>query len=287
MKRMTIACAMALLAVLGIVACTNTNSTATQTPTVVVPDGPFTYDGYSTLLGKYLDEQGMVDYKSLKENRNDLDIFVAQMGQLSRETYDAWTKEAQLAFWINAYNAITLQAIINHYPIQPGSVINRNLYPANSIRQISGVWDKLETKVLGLPMTLNAIEHEVLRVDFDEPRIHVSIVCASIGCPPLRNEAFVGEKLEAQLTDQSKQFVGHVRNFKIDTADKTIYLSSILDWFGEDFEGSYAAEGRSGTEAAIVGFVHTYAPETAKSAVADATYSIEFQDYDWALNEQP
>ena len=151
MKRMTITCAMALLAVLGIVACTNTNSTATQTPTVVVPDGPFTYDGYSTLLGKYLDEQGMVDYKSLKENRNDLDIFVAQMGQLSRETYDAWTKEAQLAFWINAYNAITLQAIINHYPIQPGSVINRNLYPANSIRQISGVWDKLETKVLGLP----------------------------------------------------------------------------------------------------------------------------------------
>lgn len=287
MKRMSIGVGMVLLAVIGIAACSASNSATTQTPTVVVPEGPFTYDGYSALLGKYVDDQGMVDYKGLKENRNDLDVLVAHMGQLSRETYDAWTKDEQLAFWINAYNAITLQAIINHYPIQPGSVINRNLYPKNSIRQISGVWDKLETNVLGTPMTLNAIEHEVLRVDFDEPRIHVSIVCASIGCPPLRNEAFIAEKLEEQLKEQSEHFVAHERNVKIDTADNIIYLSSILDWFGEDFEGTYSAEGRSGTEAAIVGFVHTYAPEASKSTLADTSYSIEYQDYDWALNEQP
>jgi hypothetical protein len=287
MKIFGIVLSLTVIAFGGIIACSSSDSYIVQAPKVQVPDEPFTHDRFNTVLNTYVDDAGMVNYKGLKENRTPLDQYVAHMGAVANETYKAWSKDEQMAFWINAYNAITLQSIINHYPIKKGNVLNRSLYPDNSIRQISGVWDKLETKVMGKPMTLNAIEHEVLRVDFKEPRIHVAIVCASIGCPPLRNEAFVADKLEEQLSDQSKDFANHRQNLTINSAEKTIYLSSILDWFGEDFEGSYSVEGRSGTESAIVGFVHEYALDAQKAELSDASYSLEFQDYDWNLNEQP
>lgn len=286
-RRIGIVLTLCVLAMGGIIACSASNSSTVQAPKVQVPEGPFTHERFNEVLVAFVDDAGMVDYKGLQANRESLDQYVAHMGVVTQSTYDGWSEQKQIAFWINAYNAITLQAIINHYPIKPGNVLNRSLYPENSIRQISGVWDKLETTVLGKPMTLNAIEHEVLRVDFKEPRLHVAIVCASIGCPPLRNEAFVAEKLEEQLVDQSKDFVNHPQNLKIDTAKKTIYVSSILDWFGEDFEGSYSLDGRSGEESAILGYLHTYASDEQKAALSDNTYSVDFQDYDWKLNEQP
>ncbi len=287
MRRIGFLLSFTVLALGGVIACSASNSSSVQAPVVEIPEGPFTHEAYNTVLSTYVDDAGMVDYKGLQENRIALDQYVAHMGVITQDMYSDWSEDEQLAFWINAYNAITLQAIINHYPIKPGNVLNRSLYPENSIRQISGVWDKLETLVLGKPMTLNAIEHEVIRVEFNEPRIHVAIVCASIGCPPLRNEAFVAEKLEEQLADQSKDFVEHQQNFSIDSAKKTIYLSSILDWFGEDFEGVYSLDGRNGTESAILGFVHEYASDAQKTVLSDSTYSVDFQDYDWMLNEQP
>ena len=287
MKKIASIAGILCLSVIVFIACSSPKTQANNTPPVVEPSGPFTYEAYSALLKQYVDAPGMVNYKGLSADREALDTFVASLEIVSQDTYDTWSEQEQMAFWINAYNAITLQAILNHYPIQPGSLINRNLYPKNSIRQIDGVWKKNTTPVLGSPITLDDIEHKILRVKFDEPRIHVSIVCASISCPPLRNEAFVAEKLEFQLIDQSHRFVGHERNMKVDTVGKTIYLSSILDWFGGDFEGHYTISGREGKEAAVLGSVERYAPESDKVALNESEYRIKYIDYDWSLNEQP
>ncbi|KKK47462.1 hypothetical protein LCGC14_3154940 [marine sediment metagenome] len=203
----------------------------------------FSYDDYATVLRKHVDDKGMVSYAGLKENPEELNRFVRALAVLEPKTYEGWDETAKIAFWINAYNALTLKAIINHYPIKAG-LISGLAYPANSIRQIPGVWDKLQFLVMGQKMTLNQIEHETLRAKFNEPRIHTALVCAAVGCPQLRNEPFVGEKLNAQLDDQSKGFVTNPAKFRIDRDNGKVYLSSIFKWFGGDFVKSHAPQDR-------------------------------------------
>jgi hypothetical protein len=233
----------------------------------------------------------MVDYATLQKNRTPLESFIREMGALSEETYAGWIEADQIAFWINAYNAITLKAIIDNYPIKKGGLIKRSLYPANSIRQIDGVWKKNTISIIGQDITLDAIEHKVLRALFDEPRIHFAIVCASISCPSLLSEAYEAEKLEAQLDDQARRFLADSGKFEIDESDKTIYLSPILDWFEEDFLDHYnldqAITGRSKKLGAVLDFVRVHLDDVQAARLTDATYKIEYLDYDWSLNEQP
>lgn len=256
-----------------------------------VADAPaFSYDQYASVLEQYVDDQGMVNYAALKKNRAELDRFIVSMGALNRESYEHWDEQAQIAFWCNAYNAITLKRIIDHYPIQKGSWLNALRFPENSIRQISGVWDTLKTPVLGREMTLDAIEHEVLRKQFKEPRIHMALVCAAMGCPPLRNEPYVGKGLDEQLDEQSKQFLSNSEKFRIDRDDDVVYLSPILDWFGEDFKTGYTPksgfDGFGETERAVLSFASRYVSEREKDYLEAGEYSIEYLDYDWSLNEQ-
>lgn len=175
----------------------------------------FSYDEYATVLATYCNNRGMVNYRGLKAKRGPLGRFVASVGRLSRKTYDAWPNKDKIAFWLNLYNAFTLQAIIDNYPIK-GSWLSRKRFGPQSIRHIDGVWDTLEFRVMGRPMTLNDIEHETLRKHFNEPRIHFGLVCASIGCPQLHNEPYLGEKLDAQLDDQVKVFLAAPSKFHID-----------------------------------------------------------------------
>lgn len=256
-----------------------------------VADAPaFSYEQYASVLEQYVDDQGMVNYAALKKNRAELDRFIVSVGALHRESYERWDEQAQIAFWCNAYNAITLKRIIDHYPIQKGSWLNALRFPANSIRQISGVWDTLKTPVLGREMTLDAIEHEVLRKQFEEPRIHMALVCAAMGCPPLRNEPYVGDWLDEQLDEQSKKFLGNPEKFRSDRDDDVVYLSPILDWFGEDFKTSYTPksefDGFGETERAVLSFASRYVSEREKDYLEAGEYSIEYLDYDWSLNEQ-
>lgn len=265
---------------------------STSTP-IAVSDGPFTYDTYNALLHEYASDEG-VDYAGLQDSRVELDKFVAAMGAIERTTYDSWSKGEKLALWINAYNAVTLKYIIENYPIEKGGILSGALYPANSIRQIDGIWDALTTPVVGKELTLDAIEHEILRAEFGEPRIHVAIVCAAASCPPLRNEAFLADRLEEQLADQSRLFLASPDNFRIERGEAgkkgRVMLSEIFDWFGDDFVKRFAdggpISGHSAKERAVLNFIYPYTVEADARYLATESYAIGYQKYDWSLNER-
>jgi len=250
---------------------------------------PFVYDKYAVTLKAYVDDKGMVNYEQMKDDHKKLDAFLIAIVQLETETFDAWNEQEKIAFWINAYNALTLKAIIDNYPIKAG-IISGLVYSKNSIRQIPGVWDKLQFLVMGQKMTLNEIEHKKLRAKLNEPRIHMALVCAAMSCPQLRSEPFVGKELNDQLDDQSKVFVTHNDKFKIDTDAETVYLSSIFKWFGEDFIKSYAPEkgfaSHSKAEKAVLNFASKYLMKKQAEYLREGNYTIEYLDYDWSLNEQ-
>ncbi len=249
----------------------------------------FSYDSYATVLDKHVDEKGMVDYAAMKEHPAELHRFVRALAAVEPKTYEAWDEQAKIAFWINAYNALTLKAIIDHYPIKAG-MLSGLTYPKNSIRQIPGVWDKIQFLVMGERMTLEQIEHKTLRAKFNVPRIHVALVCAAKGCPRLRKEPFLEEKLDAQLGDQSKGFLTDPAKFRIDRDNGKVHLSSIFKWFGGDFiKGHAPTDGfgdHSKAERAVLNFASTYLPKEQAEYLQAGQYSIEYLPYDWLLNEQ-
>ncbi len=249
------------------------------------------YGDYATALKEFIDNKGMVNYKLLKAKPAKLQAFIAAIGSLDESTYEQWNDHAKIAFWLNAYNAITLKAIIDNYPIK-SSFFKSLKFPKNSIRQIDGVWDKIKFNVMGKKFTLEDIEHKILRKRFDEPRIHTAMVCAAMGCPPLRNEPYQAEKLVLQLEDQSRRFLLDPKKFKIDHEKGIVFISLIFKWIGDDFIKSYAPNksyrGHEGSEAAVIKFIIEHLPEKLKKQwlVNSRMYKISYLDYDWSLNEQ-
>jgi len=253
------------------------------------PAAPLDYSDYAAALADYVNTEGLVHYSNLKANRHALDAFVEAIATLDPPIFDSWKPVDRLAFWINAYNALTLKAIIDHYPIQP-SLLRSLRFPQNSIRQIPGVWNQLHFKVMGRLMTLDEIEHQVIRKQFDEPRAHMALVCAAKGCPVLRNEPYAGDRLDSQLEDQVTKFVHNPSQFRVDPEKKIIHLSKILDWYGDDFEPEFADPerfpGRSRAEGAVLNFLSRYVDDATRLHLQDRAYRIRYLDYDWSLNEQ-
>ena len=252
------------------------------------PGTPFGYDDYAAALKAYVDDQGMVDYQGLKADSRRLDAFLGKLAALDPKVYGGWDEKAKIAFWTNAYNAITLKVIIANYPIK-SSFLKSVAYPKNSIRQISGAWDGVKSVVMGKKMTLDEIEHQVLRKEFNEPRIHMALVCAAMGCPPLRNEPFTGGKLDAQLKDQTVRFLKNPKKFLIDRP--TVRLSPIFKWFGKDFVKTYKTDkpfaGGSKSQRPVLNFISKHLDENDVLYLSSAKkLDVEYLGYDWALNEQ-
>jgi len=154
----------------------------------------FSYDEYDAILKDHVYDTGMVNYRRLKAKPGRLDAFIADISKLNTKSYGKWNDNEKIAFWLNVYNALTLKVIIDKYPIK-SSFFRSRIYPKNSIRQIPGVWKKIKFNVMGQDLTLGHIEHKILRKKFDEPRIHMAMVCAAMGCPPLLNQSYTGQKL--------------------------------------------------------------------------------------------
>jgi len=244
----------------------------------------FDYTQYASVLEGYVDDSGMVDYRGLQARRQVLDAFVASLGSLSEPVYRAWPDSDKIAFWLNAYNALTLTAIIDNYPIR-SSRWKSLRFPKNSIRQIDGVWDKLTFKVAGKMMTLEDIEHGVLRGEFAEPRIHMALVCAAKGCPKLRNEPYLGKKLEEQLAAQSLEFMFDPLKLRFNNEKRVLYLSPIFKWFGDDFVPKYGEH----KDSAVIAFILKNGGEPDEdlaTAVLYKRYGLKHLDYDWSLNEK-
>ncbi len=224
-----------------------------------------------------------VDYAALKKGRAALDAAVNAFAQTTPAEEQAWTREQRLAFWINAYNAFTLRTIVDHYPIR-GSWLT--LQPRNSIRQIDGVWTTMRWRAAGRELTLDDIEHQILRRELKEPRIHFAINCASVSCPPLPPEPYRAETLDAQLDETARRYLASPEGLRID--GDTLRVSSILRWYGEDFVerfASIAPEGRDQIERAVRGVIIRFGPPEAGALARKASTRIRFLSYDWSLND--
>ena len=227
-----------------------------------------------------------VNYTSLQQDRPALDVVVDDFGKVAKNELHRWTREQQIAYWINAYNAFTLQAIVNHYPIQSSWFSLFTFTPRNSIKQIRGVWTRLQWRAGGTDMTLDGIEHNTLRVKYDEPRIHFAINCAAVSCPPLRREPFVAAHLNRQLILAARDYLASDRGIQVD--GNRLRVSSIFNWYGEDFINGYAhliEANQSEQNRAILGVIAKYGPRQASVLAQNGTARIRYLRYDWSLND--
>jgi len=227
---------------------------------------PPSHDALDQVLKKHVGN-GQVDYAALKNDRQLLDDYIATIGGIGRTEFDTWNANDQLAFLINLYNAETLQLIIDNYPLS-------TIKDIGSI--FTGPWDRKEVKLFGQQETLNFLEHDFIRENYDEPRIHYALVCAALSCPPLRSEAYLGNNLNEQLNDQAKVFLTDTTKNRIDTASKNLHLSKIFDWYGDDFRKNNNT---------LIGSLKPYLPENVRDQV-DSSYQIKFVSYDWQLNDK-
>jgi len=228
---------------------------------------------YTDLLQTYVDGAGMVDYAALKA---DHDAALAPYLRMLAETDPSSLDEPErLAFWINAYNALTLKLIIDHFPVET----IRSITPAGgpTVPRLNDPWHVKVGEVGGQMRTLDEIEHDIIRARFDEPRIHFALVCAAISCPRLRREAFVGNRLNAQLDDQARTFLHADRKNAIPADDETVRLSRIFKWFEGDFGEDTDAVQR---------YLAPYFDGPVQQKLSEAAYAVDYLDYDWALNAQ-
>ena len=237
----------------------------------------FDYRDYAAVLETYVSNRGLVDYAGLQASRQQLDRFNDSLGRVAPETYAGWSESAQIAFLINAYNAFTLQSIIDREPLE------------ESIRDISGVWNRREFNLAGTEKTLDNIEHDTLRKEFKEPRIHVALVCAAMSCPTLRNEPYLADSLDSQLEDQTAKFAASPQGFSLDRADSKVYISSIFKWYGQDFEETYGVEDKfqgNDKQRAVLNYFNPVLDSATQSFLAQGDYKVKYLDYDWSLNKQ-
>ena len=244
---------------------------------------------YAEVLRTFVDTRGMVDYAGLKDNPHALDDYLNYVATVPEQTIDQWSDPDKIAFWINVYNSLTLKAILDHYPIK-SSFLRSRFYPKNSIRQIPGVWNKLKFTVHNRRMTLEHIEHKILRVQFNEPRIHMALVCAAKGCPALRREPYTGPALHEQLRDQCANFVANRDKFKVSRREGIVNISPIFKWYGKDFVTTYTPRENPGDLdqplSAVMNFIARHAEALFKPYLYRGKFEVKYLDYDWSLNEQ-
>ncbi|WP_178990581.1 DUF547 domain-containing protein [Winogradskyella schleiferi] len=220
--------------------------------TEVIYTEAFDHSIFNALLKKHVSKNGNVDYKGFKNDSKTLQNYIDLLK--TYEPKDDWSKEDKLAYWINAYNALTVDLILRNYPTK-------------SIKDIKDPWDQRLWQFGNNWQNLNAIEHDILR-KMDEPRIHFAIVCASVSCPKLQNEAFTASNLEAQLTNATKEFLADTSKNQL--SKDNIKISKIFKWFKKDFEQN----------GSLIGFLNQYAT-VAISESAKKSYT----DYNWDLND--
>jgi hypothetical protein len=218
-----------------------------------------------------------VDYAGLRGEQGALQAYLHEMSAVPQAEFQGWNREQRLAFLIDAYNAFTVELILTRYP------------DLKSIKDLGGLlsspWKKQFFTLLGKPRSLDDVEHGLIRAPgaFDEPRIHFAVNCASVGCPMLRAEAYVAERLNAQLDDAARHFLSDRSRNRLDAASGALEVSKIFDWYGADFAASKGAHS-------VAGFLARYAELLAdgqdeRARVREGRAPLRYLDYDWALND--
>jgi hypothetical protein len=255
---------------------------------VLAMDAHATQRGHplTDVLLPFVDDDGLVDYATLKADRKGLDAYCDRIADLDPTVMASQPEAFRVAFWINAYNAFTLKLIVDNYPIKPST--GKTKYPANSIRQIPGAWEHKKFKALGKDVTLDEIEHKILRAEFKEPRIHMALVCAAMSCPKLRREPYQGDKLDAQLDDQARMFLADLTKFHIDREANEVWASRIFEWFVDDFLPGATKEKplHVAQQKSLAAFASKYVSPEDAAYLQAGKYVVKYFEYDWTLNEQ-
>lgn len=224
---------------------------------------PVSHSLFDELLHKYVARDGFVDYQGFKSERAKLRKYLDLLQSTSPGTN--WSKEEEIAYWINVYNAFTIDLVLEHYPVKSIKDIGSSI----QIPFVNTPWDIKFIEIGGETYDLNNVEHGILRKKWKEPRVHFAINCASYSCPVLREEAYTADKLYKQLDDQAKRFIND--DFRNDITKSEAKLSKIFDWFGGDFKAVMPLKD----------FINQYADVK----ITDQT-DISYKEYDWRLNEK-
>ncbi|MCB1139239.1 MAG: DUF547 domain-containing protein [Leptospiraceae bacterium] len=237
--------------------------------------GPL-YASYSDLLGKYVD-RGNVDYAKMCKDPT-LERVMAGFRSVDPSTIN--TREQGLAFWINAYNAFTLDLICLGYPVDSINDLHGagGIYTSTALGRT--VWKIHKFPIGHKQYTLDEIEHEILRPKYNDYRIHAGIVCASVSCPLLRSEAFLPQRIDEQLDEQMQEFLASDIRNRLDPATRTIYLSKIFQWFADDFAGG----GKPLLEVLWKYLPLDWKDELGSLENVRKKWKVEYLSYDWSLN---
>ena len=251
-------------------------------------NAPDLYEKCKYILATYVDKYGNVDYKTLRRKRAKLIAATRAFDNIDPTEYKSWSPNGKIAFWINAYNILTLKLVVDNYPIKP--VWYRITYPPNSIIHITGAWTKHYFNVMGIEYTLREIEREILMAGFKDPRICFTFSYATRGGALLRNEPYYPDKLDEQLDDQVKKFLATPRGLRIDHQEKTIRLADIFNWYKRDFIEKYGDikkfRDRPAHIQAYLNCIVKYISSDDLKYVESRDYEVKFLKYDWRLNEQ-
>lgn len=241
---------------------------------------------FSAQLEKYVTDSG-VNYTEWKSHPEPLKEYLRALSKIDKNEYQKLSQDEKLVFWINAYNAYTIKLVLDNYPIRG----TKTYYPTSSIRQIEGFWENNSIELVGRKVTLESMEHDILRRDFQEPRTHFAVVCAAKGCAPISRAAYSASTIDEQLNNAAKAFLSNPKNVKIDYDKKTIEVSSLFKWFPLDFANVVGLGKRfppPTDDEIVASYILSEQPEaTLKNFGPDDSkaFKVIYKEYDWGLND--
>lgn len=279
----------AAAALAGAAACGNDVPASARGYTIgAATAGPFdlSHTQWELALDAYAGDNG-VRYQAVHADPRLLDRYIGAIAAVDSTEFDAWSEPDQMAYLLNAYNALAVRTVAANYPISRSIRPRALVRPGNSVWQIDGFFDELRHQVAGRSLTLDDIRHDWLRRRYEDPRLHFGVVCAARSCPPMRREPYRGEILENQLADQVRRFASGPYN-RFDRAGGVVELSAMFDWFAEDFavlapESGYKVDDQA--QRGALSLLSEHLPDAVASWLADGYYRVRYLDYDWSLNE--
>jgi len=248
------------------------------------------HDKCASILKTYVNENGLVDYKTLSRKRIELLSVLDEFKKLDRARYERWSPQDKTAFWINAYNLHLMRIILENYPIQSPRVL-RLIWPPNSIRHIKGIWDEYKLIIMDEEFTLKEIDTKFLREQAGDPHVFFAVSYACMSSAPLRNEPYRGEKLPEQLDNQMRRFLAAGQCLKIDRDARKVYMSAMLksSWYGDEFVKKFGTDKKFKEQEpavrAVLNFLLNYIPAPDATYLETGNYTVDYLSFDWTLNE--
>ncbi len=249
-------CLIILLSLSGLSGCQSISQPETDAQ-------PIHHQTWDSLLKAHVKESGLVDYRGFMADTQQLNAYLTKL-EHHHPNDEHWSRNEQLAYWLNAYNAFTIKLILKHYPVS--SI--KSIVTGPSIPFVHSPWDIAFINIEGQSYDLNNIEHGIIREHFQEPRIHFAVNCASISCPALRPEAYQADQLNQQLNEQAHLFINNPAKNKL--GEEKVRISKLFRWYSGDFE----REGRT-----LIDYLNKYSDVSIKSNA-----EIDYMGYNWKLN---